>query len=84
MAKKLKIEYIILAGIGGFAALVAVDHYVLKGRLGISGAINMLIGKLKFGTGLQNAPPIEPAALQEGGLPPQTATPESEQSLMEA
>jgi hypothetical protein len=85
MAKKLKVGTIVLIGVGGFAAIVALDHFVLKGKLGIAGRINMLIGQIKkqFGSG---AGPITPAPLPEGGLPPQTGgegTP-LEASLMEA
>ncbi len=86
MAKKLNMTYVALAAVGVFAGVVVLDHYVLKGKLGIAGTINRLLGKLKFGTGLQSQPPIEPATPPEGGLPPQSGGEgtELEESLMEA
>jgi hypothetical protein len=77
LGKKIQTSYIVLAVVGGFAALVAADHYILKGRLGIAGHINRLIGELKKAMG-QGAGPIIPSDLPEGGLGPSTAqeTPE--------
>jgi hypothetical protein len=86
MAKKLKMSYVALAAVGVFAGVVVLDHYVLKGRLGIASKLNQLLGKFKFGSGLQSQPPIEAAPVPEGGLPPQSGgegTP-LETSLMEA
>ena len=57
MAKKLPVTTIALAVVGGFAVLVAVDHFVLKGKLGISGKINQMIGQIKKSFG-QGAGPI--------------------------
>lgn len=64
MAKKLKTSTIALAVVGGFAVLVAVDHFVLKGKLGISGRINQILGQLKKSVGIgagpiTAAPPID-------------------------
>lgn len=67
----MKVSYIVGAGVGIFVAVVAVDHFVLKGRLGISGHINKLIGQIKQSLG-QGAGPIEPAMPPEGGFPPQS------------
>lgn len=64
MAKKLKTSTIAIAVVGGFAVLVAVDHFVLKGKLGIAGRINQLIGQIKKSVGvgagpITAAPPID-------------------------
>lgn len=65
MAKKISTGMIALAVVGGFAVLVVVDHYVLKGKLGISGRINQLIGKLKQSMG-SGAGPITSTLPTEG------------------
>lgn len=74
MARRGKIgtgTYVLIA-LGGFAGIVLLDHYVLKGKLGISGHINILIGQIKQKLG-SGAGPITPAPVPEAGLPPQTA-----------
>ena len=62
MARRLKTSNIALIVVGGFVGIVVLDHYVLKGKLGISGQINKLIGMLKQKMG-QGAGPIQPATL---------------------
>jgi hypothetical protein len=65
--------YIVIA-IGGLAVVVLLDHYVLKGRLGISGHFNIMIGQIKklFGSGagpITASDPTDPTINQgETGL----------------
>jgi len=63
--KKLSTSTIAIAVVGGFAVLVAVDHYVLKGKLGISGRINQLIGKLRESLGQGSGPITAPPPSEE-------------------
>jgi len=83
--KKISTGTIALIAVGGFAGIVILDHYVLKGKLGISGRINQLIGQLKKSVGV-GAGPITPSTPPEGGLGPSNVAmnPEAEASLMEA
>ena len=64
--RSMKVGNIVVIAVVGFAGLVAVDHFVLKGKLGISGRINQLIGQIRqlLGQGagpITAAPPIEGA-----------------------
>lgn len=68
--KKVKAGTIVGIGLGAVAVIIIVDHYVLKGQLGIAGRINMLIGKLKGKDPITPAVPTPEAAENLGGTDP--------------
>lgn len=65
--KKMSTGTIVVIGVAGIVGIIAIDHYVLKGRLGISGHVNMLIGRIKEMLG-QGAGPITPTAVDPATL----------------
>lgn len=72
---KLKLGGTVPLIIMGVVGIIIIDHFVLKGRLGIAGWVNRLIGELKKMGGV-GAGPITPAPLGEGMEPPEPRTPE--------